>query len=310
MSTGYLAIVNPAAGGGTGKRTAATAIGALRDAGISVDVVETQAAGDGTRIASEAYGEGRRDFISVGGDGTSYEVINGLMPACANTDERPSLAIVPAGTGNSFLRDFTEDGVQTAIDALLHDRVRDCDIVRVEHTKGTVFSINLFSLGFVAQVGALTNRRFKRFGEMGYVLGVLTMLAKLKPVSLPMRVNGGALRDDAVTFLSINNSQFGHVLEPQSPLTRRLKVATREARRELLLPCLPMDFHLLPQRELAHLSARRFLPPLFISYLLFIVIAFVVLGWRPVEINADRGMVAGLLVAAHAFVDDAAPGEP
>jgi len=208
MSTGYLAIVNPAAGGGTGKRTAATAIGALRDAGISVDVVETQAAGDGTRIASEAYGEGRRDFISVGGDGTSYEVINGLMPACANTDERPSLAIVPAGTGNSFLRDFTEDGVQTAIDALLHDRVRDCDIVRVEHTKGTVFSINLFSLGFVAQVGALTNRRFKRFGEMGYVLGVLTMLAKLKPVSLPMRVNGGALRDDAVTFLSINNSQF------------------------------------------------------------------------------------------------------
>jgi hypothetical protein len=40
-----------------------------------------------------------------------------------------------------------------------------------------------------------------------------------------------------------------------------------------------------------------------------LIVVVVVVGWRPVEVNADGGMVAGLLLAAHAFVDDAAAGE-
>ena len=36
--------------------------------------------GDGTLIARDAYAKGYRKFIAVGGDGTSYEVINGLFP--------------------------------------------------------------------------------------------------------------------------------------------------------------------------------------------------------------------------------------
>ncbi len=37
--------------------------------------------------------------------------------------------------------------------------------------------MNLLSLGFPADVGELTNRRFKRWGELGYILGVFTRLA-------------------------------------------------------------------------------------------------------------------------------------
>ncbi|MGB6026890.1 MAG: acylglycerol kinase family protein, partial [Candidatus Sulfotelmatobacter sp.] len=66
----YLAIVNPAAGGGRSRKFLGPALERLRAGGVEVDVVETQGAGDATRIAREAYGSGRRRFIAVGGDGT------------------------------------------------------------------------------------------------------------------------------------------------------------------------------------------------------------------------------------------------
>ena len=76
----YLAIVNPAAGGGRSRKLLGPALERLRAGGVAVDVAETRGAGDASRIAREAYGFGRRRFIAVGGDGTSYEVVNGLFP--------------------------------------------------------------------------------------------------------------------------------------------------------------------------------------------------------------------------------------
>ena len=95
----------------------AAALERLRAGGIAVDVAETRSAGDATRMAREAYGQGQRKFIAVGGDGTSYEVVNGLFPE-ASAGERPTLGFLPLGTGNSFLRDFSDRGVEHAIESL------------------------------------------------------------------------------------------------------------------------------------------------------------------------------------------------
>ncbi len=58
-----------------------------------------------------------RNFLAVGGDGTAFEIVNGLFPE-ALSDERPALGFLPLGTGNSFLQDFTERGVEHTIEAL------------------------------------------------------------------------------------------------------------------------------------------------------------------------------------------------
>ena len=76
----YLAIINPAAGGGRCGKLAAGALERLRFHGLSVDVVETRQPGDATRIARENYAQGVRRFLAGGGDGTSYEIVNGLFP--------------------------------------------------------------------------------------------------------------------------------------------------------------------------------------------------------------------------------------
>ena len=86
---------------------------------LDVEVAYTQAAGEGSTIARDAYRAGLRDFIAVGGDGTGFEIVNGLFPLALGGASRPTLGFLPLGTGNSFLRDFSQDGARYSAAALV-----------------------------------------------------------------------------------------------------------------------------------------------------------------------------------------------
>jgi diacylglycerol kinase (ATP) len=204
----YLGIVNPAAGGGRGRKMLSVALERLRAGGVAVDVVETRGAGDATRLAREAFGRGRRRFIAVGGDGTSYEVVNGLFPE-ASAAGRPTLGFLPLGTGNSFLRDFSDRGVEHAIEALIAGRTQACDVLRLRHRGGVIHYINLLSVGFAADVATLRARRFSSHGQLGYFISIFLGLARLERRPFPVRVDGETEFDRRrCLFLAFNNSKF------------------------------------------------------------------------------------------------------
>ncbi len=204
----YLAIVNPNAGGGRARKLLGPALERLRIGGVALDVAETGQPGDATQIAREAYRQGRRKFISVGGDGTSYEIVNGLFPEAA-TSERPTLGFLPLGTGNSFLRDFSHRGVEHAIEALIAGKTQSCDVLRLRHRAGTIYYINLLSVGFPADVATLRARRFSAHGELGYVISIFLGLARLHRRPFPVRVDADAEFDRRpCLFLTFNNSKF------------------------------------------------------------------------------------------------------
>jgi len=208
----FLAVINPAAGAGRCGQLATGAIEELRQAGIPIETAESSAPGDAIRLARDAYRAGYRKFLAVGGDGTSYEIVNGLFPDAAgenNPEERPTLALLPLGTGNSFLRDFTDRGEQYARQCLLAGRTRPCDVLRLRHRDGVLYFMNLLSVGFTADVATLTNRRFKPLGEFGYLLGVLVCLIRLQRRAFPHRVDREPELDRRpCLFLTFNNSQF------------------------------------------------------------------------------------------------------
>ena len=204
----YLAIVNPAAGGGRWRKMLGPALERLRAGGVAVDVDETQAAGDATRIAREAYARGRRHFIAVGGDGTSYEIVNGLFPE-ASAGGRPTLGFLPLGTGNSFLRDFSDRGAEHAIESLIAGHKQACDVLRLRHRSGVIHYINLLSVGFPADVATLRARRFSSHGELGYVISIFLGLARLQRRPFPVRVGDEKEFDRRrCLFLTFNNSKF------------------------------------------------------------------------------------------------------
>jgi diacylglycerol kinase (ATP) len=233
----FLAIINPAAGGGRCGERVGAALDRLRTAGVALETAETTAMGHATQIAREAYGRGYRKFLAVGGDGTSYEIVNGLFPESGSQEGRsqesrsqvlglgsqeipgkeeqiPTLGFLPLGTGNSFLRDFEDGasgmrGLEHAMQALEARRSRPCDVMRLTHKDGAIYYTNLLSVGFTADVAALRHRRFLGLGQLGYLLSIFLCLARLDRRPFPVRVEGqGEFDSRRCLFLTFNNSKF------------------------------------------------------------------------------------------------------
>jgi diacylglycerol kinase (ATP) len=204
----YLAIVNPAAGGGRCGKMAAATLEKIRSAGFAIQVKATQRAGDACLMAREAYQQGFRNFLAVGGDGTGYEIINGLFPLHSST-ERVSLGFLPLGTGNSFLRDFTDKGLAYGQQAILEQKRRPCDVLELVHREGSFFYINLLSFGFTAQAGEMTNTRFKPFGELGYLAAIFLTWMKLHYPIFPLKLHGSDDWDRRpCIYLTFSNSRY------------------------------------------------------------------------------------------------------
>jgi diacylglycerol kinase (ATP) len=229
----FFAIVNPAAGGGRSAKLAGPALERLRKGGLEVDDVSTGAPGDAVQLAREAYARGYRRFLAVGGDGTGHEILNGIFgggmiagraaaqrataerrTAVGKATEHPAagrvaMGFLPLGTGNSFLRDYTREGAAASLQALLERRTRSIDLMRLTHSTGEMYSFNLVSVGFTANVGALTNRHFKPFGHLGYLLGVFVRLAQLRPLTFAVRCDEDQEWDTRpCLFLTFNNSAY------------------------------------------------------------------------------------------------------
>jgi len=225
----FLAIINPAAGGGRCRELVGAALAQLRSSGIVIETAETTAGGDATRIALDAYRRGFRKFLAVGGDGTSYEIVNGLFPEClaavsssetveagssrGEAERIPTLGFLPLGTGNSFLRDFADPkaadrGLEHAMLAIMGHQTRACDVLRLTHKDGELYYINLASVGFAADVAALRHRRFLGFGHAGYLASIFLSLARLKRRPFPVRVNERDFDRRRCLFLTFSNSKF------------------------------------------------------------------------------------------------------
>lgn len=208
MNDTYLAIVNPAAGGGRCRKLVGPALERLRAGGLQVDVAETSGPSEATKLVRDAYARGYRRFLAVGGDGTSYEVVNGLFPEALGR-EQPALAFLPLGTGNSFLREFTSRGVDHAMEALLAKRSAPCDVLRLTHKQGVIYYINLLSVGFTADVATMRARRFSGWGEVGYQSSIFICLARFRRRPFPLQVDGEDRIDRRpCLFLTFNNSKF------------------------------------------------------------------------------------------------------
>lgn len=208
MSDRYVTIVNPAAGGGRCGKRARQALARLRDAGVELDVHETTRAGEASEIAERAWSRGERAFLAVGGDGTSYEIVNGLFRRDSSDGERPRLGMLPLGTGNSFLRDFGVTHAEAAMRAIELGRGRPVDVVRASHPGGAIHFINLLSVGFTAEAGELTNRRYKGLGTAGYVLATLTTALRLRYPTFPMVLDGASRDARPCILVSFSNSRY------------------------------------------------------------------------------------------------------
>jgi diacylglycerol kinase (ATP) len=205
-----LLIVNPAAGHGRGKKVFEALESRLREGFPGLEVRFSEHPGHAIELGREAARASYDRILCLGGDGTPYEVINGLY-ADGRPARLPEIGQIPAGTGNSFLRDFEITTPDEALAAILAGRRRKADLVEFDSQEGGKtarhYSLNIIGVGLIADILRLTNERLKFLGSAGYSLAVLVRLIGGMANRITIEADGRRfnVKDSA---LVISNSKF------------------------------------------------------------------------------------------------------
>ena len=197
-------IVNPNAGRKTGLVAARAVAGLLGRGGVECEELVSPAPG-GTRAIAAALDPLAYDAIlAVGGDGTLFEVVNGLLE---HRDSVPvPLGLIPVGTGNSFVRDLGISSVEDAVAPVLAGTTRAVDVGRFAADAGGFYFANLLGAGFVSNV-AHRARRYKAFGSMSYVFAVVEEVMRLRSTPVVLEIDGAVIEREAL-FVEICNSRY------------------------------------------------------------------------------------------------------
>lgn len=198
----YQFIVNPVAGSGYAKKIAERLEHAMKERGLACRFAYTDAPGNASVLArSFAEDDEISTVICVGGDGTLFEVASGLC------DTGKPMGIIPAGTGNDFIKSvgIPKDPLE-ALSFLLDRKPRATDMASVNER----MFINVCGTGFDVQVLDQA-ASFKHLGRglLPYMMGLLKAIFRYKPVEVELTHDGVTERGQLLICSIANGRYFG-----------------------------------------------------------------------------------------------------
>jgi len=215
----YKIIVNPLAGKGHATVVAAEVQRIFASLGVAYDYVQTRHAGHAIELAQEAVRAGYDVLVAVGGDGTTHEVINGMMNSSGSVGCR--LAIIPAGSGNDFTAAHRiPTDIEQACQTVVKGKTRLVDIgqITIDDTIQRYFD-NTIGIGLTGLVGIETRKMPWLRGIPLYLLALLkTVFIHLKPIHIELEVDGVSTHKTAL-MVSVANGQReggGFMIAPQA----------------------------------------------------------------------------------------------
>ncbi|MEL7624642.1 MAG: diacylglycerol kinase family protein [Clostridiales bacterium] len=198
-------IVNPVAGQAGSKKEEKLAIALAMDKlGLPWEIYVSRGVGDATNFVNQ-YCRHHQDevrFYACGGDGTLNEVVNG-----AAGFEHVSVASLPWGTGNDFIKNFSNQKAFWDIGRQALAPASKIDLLKVNQR----FCINICNVGFDAQV-ALHMAKFKQMpfvhGSSAYGLSVLYCFFKKTAYAFTIELEDGQYIDDKFLLAVMANGRF------------------------------------------------------------------------------------------------------
>jgi diacylglycerol kinase (ATP) len=183
-------LANPRAGRGRHRGLLPGVIERLGASGRTVRLLSADSGEAAEKACRRAVAEGVGALVAVGGDGTVHRAVQ----AVAGTGT--GFGVVPAGTGNDFASGTGVPADPMTAATAIADAVRDghsvpVDLARVTTAEGDVRWFGaVLAAGFDAIVNERANRMRWPRGPRRYDLAILLEMARLRPRSYRLELDG------------------------------------------------------------------------------------------------------------------------
>ena len=217
----YIFLTNPAAGKKNSCDELCAAIDAvLAKEELSYEIYRTTSAGDATRFVKEKCESNTQNeelcFFACGGDGTLNEVVSGAVGypfAC--------VGLIPKGTGNDFVRNFTSKERFFDIGAQIKGLSVTVDLLACNDR----YAVNMIKIGFDCEV-VKKMVQIKRSplvpSKLAYIFGLVFTLIRKPGVHTKVSFNGSEYTEHDLLLTTMANGCFcggGFHSNPRASLT-------------------------------------------------------------------------------------------
>ena len=193
----WMVIVNPKAGSGRGLQDWPIISNQMYQSGLHFTCLFTEHKYHAMELTVKAINDGYRNIVAVGGDGTIHEVVNGIFIHKKVPKTDISLAVIPAVTGNDWIRMYgISKTYSEAVRSLVEKRTVLQDVAKVsyyetkvEHTR---YMANLAGLGYDAVVNLKYNnlKDEGKYGKWLYLRSAFQTFVRYSPVKFRIVTDG------------------------------------------------------------------------------------------------------------------------
>lgn len=208
-------IVNPASANRTTGKEWSWYEKVLLDSGFEFETGLTERPGHATELARQALKSGYKTIMSVGGDGTMNEVVNGFFENSRPIARDSRLVVFSRGTGCDFIKSLgIKNSIEDLLAVLARNQAKQIDIGKVsfagtEEETITRYFLNVADIGIGAETANRVNKHSKRMkGFLSFMLGAVSTIILYKNKDFDVVIDDEIVLSERMNSVIVANGNY------------------------------------------------------------------------------------------------------
>ncbi len=185
----------------------------FENADAELMIHETSWSRHANEIAQNMNFDDYSGLITVGGDGTAHEAINGLMNR--SDGKKIPLGLIPGGSGNSFLYGLDCHDPIDAVNRILNGNTVLIDVAKMTMENEIIYSFNIIGWGLITAI-ARTSEPLRWWPKQRYNIATVIELIRMSALTTKLIVDGEEI-DGQISFLIACNTPYTGVGMKMAP---------------------------------------------------------------------------------------------
>ena len=212
----YYLLVNPKGGHKKGLEIYEKVKHIFSSAGTNITVLHTRYAGHAFDFAKTLDFVGYDGLCAIGGDGTMYELINGMLKRDDN--HKIPIGLITGGTGNSFMYDVDCLDPIDAAKRIVQHKLRPLDIAKVNANGELFYSFNIIGWGLATDAGKLAEK-LRWLGGVRYDVASIIEVLKGKDRIATLTLDKEVIKENFIFIIGCNTIHTGKAMK-MAPLAQ------------------------------------------------------------------------------------------